>query len=280
MRFLWTFFAGLNFAALTLLVSAPLMVGVVMAAVALRGELWTTFSGESFFAVRDQGGNTSAQMVNVSFRTMMVSLPGEMRPRRLLLRLETRNPDVFHSERGQGRVRLDAWHLDDADDLRRLAAYTILTPGNAAHIDEDGLLMVERGGRRTTYSLATGEFLFDADGPLARFTIGNERSRYVAVAAADDDMPNGIVAVLTYANSHHAVRRLLLTAQDPTRARILRTAVTLSRPVARHEAAGTRIIDLALPSGTLGIPLSGEDLDLAGALVPEGMSLIELKPWK
>lgn len=280
MRVLWTFFAGLSFAALTLLVSAPLMVGVVAAGLALRGDLWTTFSGESFFAVRDDTGSTSAQMVNVSFRTIMISMPGEMRPRRLLLRLDVRNPDVFQTERGQGRVRLDAWHLDDADDLRNLAAYTILTPGRNASIDEDGMMVVERGGRRSTYSLASGEWLFDADGPVARFTIGSERHRYVAVAAADDDMPLGSVAVLTYASAHQPVRRLLLTAQDATRARILRSAVTLSRPVARHEAAGARIVDLALPAGTLGIPLSGDDLDLSGAQIPDGLSLIEIKPWK
>lgn len=279
MRVLWTFFAGLSFAALTLLVSAPLMVGVVAAALALRGELWTTFSGESFFAVRDEGGNTSAQMVNVSFRTIMVPVPGEMRPRRLLLRLDVRDPDVFQSDRGQGRVRLDAWHLDDAEDVRQLAAYTILTPGRAAQIDEDGLLVVERGGRRTSFSLATGEWLFDSDGPVARFSHGGG-PRYVAVAAADDDMPNGTVAVVTYASAHHPVRRLLLTAQDPTRARILRTAVALSRPVARHEGGGARSIDLVLSAGTLGIPLSGDNLDFAAARVPAGLSLIEITPWK
>lgn len=280
MRLAWTFFAGLIFAVMTMVVSAPLLAGAGVIAWLLRGETWTTLSGESFFAVRDVQGRTAGQMVNVDFRTVMVAMPGEMRPRRLLLRLEVRDPDVFTVQQGSGRVRLDAWALDDAVDLRRPALYTVVAPGRAAAIEPDGVLVVEKGGRRSAYSLASGAWLFDADAPVARFPIATDRDRYVAVSAADDDLPGGAIAVLTYANAHKPVRRLLLTAADPARARILRTSVALTRPVSRIEEGGGRVVELPLPAGTLRLPMDGDDIDLKRAVVPVGLALTEISPWR
>lgn len=280
MRFAWTFFAGLTFAALTMLVSAPLLVAAGVAAWLLRGETWTMLAGESFFAVRDVQGRTAGQMVNVTFRTVMVAMAGEMRPRRLLLRLEVRDPDVFTVQQGSGRVRLDAWALDDAADLRQQALYTVVAPGRAASIEPDGVLLVEKGARRSAYSLASGAWLFDADTPTAHFPVATGRDRYVAVAAADDDLPGGAIAVLTYASAHQPIRRLLLTAADPTRARILRTAVGLTRPVSRVEDTGGRVIELPLPAGTLRLPMDGDDLALARATIPAGLAITEVRPWK
>lgn len=280
MRFAWTFFAGLIFAALTMLVSAPLLAGIGLVAWLLRGELWTTLGGESFFAVRDVQGRTAGQMVNVGFRTAKVSMAGEMRPRRLLLRLEVRNPDVFAAEQRGGRVRLDAWALDDAADLKRAALYTVIAPGSAAAFEEEGVLVVEKGARRSAYSLADGTWLFDADTPTAHFPIENERTRYVAVSSADDDLPAGAVAILTYASPHRSVRRVLVTAADASRARILRTAVAMTRPVTRLDDGGGRVVELPLPAGTLRIPMAGDDLDLKRAAVPAGLGLTEVRPWK
>lgn len=280
MRFAWTFFAGLVFAALTLAISAPLMAGVGAVAWVLRGELWTTLSGESYFAVRDRSGRTAGQMVNVGFRTMMVAMPGQPRPSRLLVRLEVRNPDVFAADRAGGRVRLDAWALDDADDAKKPALYTILSPGTNATIDEDGLLVVDRGKMKSLYSLSSGQWLFDSDTPTARFTLEVDRHRYAAVATAEDDLPAGAVAVVTYASPQAPVRRLLLTAADPARARILRTAVALTRPVARVDEQGVRVIEVPLPAGTLRLPMAGDDLDLKRASVPAGLGVTEIKPWR
>lgn len=280
MRFAWTFFAGLIFAALTMLVSAPFLAGLGLAAWLLRGEIWTTLAGESFFAVRDVQGRTAGQLVNVSFRTVMVAIPGQLRPRRLLLRLEVRNPDVFAVEQGVGRVRLDAWSLDDAADLKKQALYTVIAPGRAASVEDDGVLVVEKGTRRSVYALAGGNWLFDADSPTAHFAIATDRNRYVAVSSAEDDLPAGAIAVLTYASAQKTVRRVLLTTTDPTRARILRTAVTLSRPLSRLDDTGMRVVELPLPAGTLRIPLMGDDLDLKGASLPAGVFMAELKPWR
>lgn len=280
MRFAWTFFAGLIFAALTMLVSAPLLAGVGLVAWLLRGELWTTLGGESYFAVRDVQGRTAGQMVNVGFRTAKVMMAGEMRPRRLLLRLEVRNPDVFAAEQRGGRVRLDAWPLDDAGDLKRTALYTVIAPGGVATVEDDGVMVVEKGARRSVYSLADGAWLFDADTPTAHFAIESERTRYVAVSSADDDLPAGAIAILTYASPHKALRRVLLTAADPSRARILRTAVGMTRPVTRLEDGGGRVVDLPLPAGTLRIPLAGDDLDLRRATVPAGLAVTEVRPWR
>lgn len=280
MRFAWTFYAGLAFAGLTLLISAPLWAGIFVAGWVLRGELWTTLSGESLFAVRNEDGRTSGRMINVGFRTIMVAVPGEPRPRRLLLRLEVRNPNVFAEGGGEGRVRLDAWPMDDAVDLRKPAMYTVVAPGTGATVDEDGMLVVERGARRSAYALASGRWLFDSDTQSARFAHENERQRHVALATADDELPAGAIAVLTYASAQSAVRRLLLTASDPLRARMLRTSVPLTRPVARHEDATGRVVELPLPAGLVRIPMVGDDLDLARATVPAGLALTEIRPWR
>ncbi|MGE5547439.1 MAG: hypothetical protein ACM33T_11110 [Solirubrobacterales bacterium] len=284
MRFLWTFFAGLVFAGFTLVVSAPLWLGTVGVAWLARGELWTTLSGESFFAVRADRGRTAGYLANVSFRTVMVPVVGEPRPRRLLLRVDVRNPDVFAGQgggQGGGRVRVDAWHLDDASDLHKPALYTVIAPGNGLTVEDD-MLMIERGGgRRSIYSSGEGRWLFDADTATAAFAQENERRRFVAVAAADEELPAGSIAVITYATSDAVLRRLLLRADDPTRARILRTAVTLSRPVARHDDSGRgRSVELPLPAGTLRIPMTGDAFDLAHASIPAGLALAEFRPWK
>lgn len=280
MRFAWTFYAGLTFAGLTLLISMPLLGGAVLAGWLMRGELWTTLAGESVFAVRNEDGRTAGQMVNVGFRTIMVAMPGQPRPRRLLMRLEVRNPDVFANSRGEGRVRLDAWPMDDAVDLKKPAAYTIIAPGTVANIDDDAILMVERGTRRSAYSLANGTWLFDADAPTTRFAQDNERQRYVALAVADDEWPAGSVAVLTYASNQGPIRRLLIGTTDPARARMLKLSVPLTRPVARHEDATARVVELPLAAGLIRIPMNGDDLDLAKATLPAGMKTTEIKPWK
>lgn len=280
MRFAWTFYAGLTFAGLTLLISAPLVGGIVLAGWLMRGELWTTLAGESLFAVRNEDGRTAGQMINVGFRTVMVAMPGEPRPRRLLLRLEVRNPDVFANSRGEGRVRLDAWAMDDAADIKKAALYTIIAPGTVATVDDDGMLVVERGSRRSAYALSSGAWLFDADAPLTRFAQENERQRYVALAAADDEWPAGSVAVLTFASNQAPLRRLLIGATDPARARMLKLSVPLTRPVARHEDASARVVEVPLAAGLIRIPLAGDDFDLAKATLPAGLKITEIKPWK
>ena len=279
MRGLGTFLAGVCFAAYVLVWSAPVLVALsLLGGLGGRFNLFEAVSGESVFGVRERDGQLQARMVNVNFHIAMVPIADEPRPRRLLLRLETVDVDVFDASRGEGQVRLDAWAMDGGRDMLRTPLYTVVAAGDDAGIEDDSLLVVSRGARRTAYALVSGRWLYEADGAVATFALEGER-RLVAVAAADEEMPVEAVAVVSYASIQAPLRRLLIVAADPSRARLLRSAVSLIRPVARLEDATHRWIDLALPAGTVRIPMASGTLDLARAEIPAGLALREMLPW-
>lgn len=281
MRLAWTFFAGLIFAGFIFLATSPLLaIGVGIGAWAFRGQTFSALAGESVFGVRDHDGRLDGRLVNVNFRVVMVPVAGDPRPRRLLLRLAVTDSDVFASGSAAGRVRLDAWPLDGAEDVRKPALYTVVAAGRAASVEDDGTLVVEHGSRRSVYALASGAWLYDTDSAVSSFALEGERRRVIAVSTAEDDMPAGSVAVLTYATNQAVLKRVLVTASDPARARLLRSSVALTRAVARVEDATRRTLDLPLPAGIVRIPMTGDDLDLAKAQLPVGLGLAELKPWR
>ncbi len=280
MRLLWTFFAGFGFACLALVVSAPLLGGMALVAWTARADLWTVLAGQSYFALKDDDGRMAGRIVNVAFHPLSVVLPNDPRPRRLLVRLEVTST-AFATTSAEGRVRLDAWPVDAALDLHKPPLYTLVVPGQGASLDAEGMLMVDRGnGRHTGYALASGAWLFDSDTPIATFAIDGEHRRFAALALADEEMPAGAVAVLAYVSPQAVLRRLLVRADDPARGRFLRGAVTMTRPVARLEDSHRRVLEIPFPAGTLRLAITGDDLDLAGAEVPAGLKLTEIRPWR
>lgn len=280
MRHVWTFLIGIAFAGFVMLVSSPLLLtGISVAAWLLKGITFSALSGESVFGVREQDGRLDGRLVNVTFHTQHVAMAGEPRPRRMLLRLEVTNADVFASRPGEGRVRLDAWPLDGVADVKRPALYTIVAPGRAANLAEDGTLVVERSSRRSVYALSNGAWLFDWEALPASFVAEGERRRMVALASVEEDMPAQSVAVLTLATAQAVLKRVMIVADDATRARLLRSSISMVRPVPRLDEATRRTIDLSLPAGLMRIPVNGDDLDLATAQVPPGLRLVELTAW-
>lgn len=280
MRFVWTFLIGIAFAALVAAISSPLLVaGMGVAAWLKRGQVFNALDGESVFGIREVDGRLDGRMVNVGFQTLHVAVPGDPRPRRMLLRLEVTNADVFASRLGEGRVRLDAWPLDSVADVRGPAMYTVIAPGRAATVSEDGTMTVEHGSRRSVYALAGGQWLYDWESLPSTYAVEGERRRVVALASVEEDMPPRTIAVLTLASAQSVLKRVLIAADDPTRARLLRSSMAMIRPVPRFEDATRRTIDLSLPAGTVRIPVVGDDLDLNAAQVPPGLRLLELRPW-
>jgi hypothetical protein len=280
MRLAWTFVAGLFFAGFVLLTTSPIFaIGVGVGWWAKRAELFNVLAGESLFGLRRADGQMQGRMVNVSFHTALVPIPGEPRPRRLLLRLDVINVDVFSTSRAEGLIRLDAWPLEAPEDLKQQPLYTIVAAGRAAIIEDDTTLVVERQTKRSVYSLGDGNWLYDADSPVAHFTLDGDRKRVVALSGMEDDMPANTVAVLTYAASQSVIKRVMVTAQDPTRARLLRSSVPLIRPLVRLDNATQRTIDLPLTAGIVRIPVIDDGLDLAKAQVPIGLNLVALTPW-
>lgn len=280
MRFVWTFLIGIAFAGFVMLMSSPLLVaGIGVAAWAWKGTTFNALSGESVFGIREKDGRLDGRMVNVSFQTMHVAVPGDPRPRRMLLRLEVTNADVFASRPGEGRVRLDAWPLDGVEDVRKPALYTIVAPGRAATLADDGTLIVEHGARRSVHSLAGGQWLYDWESVPASYAAEGDRRRIVALASVEEDMPPRAIAVLTLATAQTVLKRVMIVADDSTRARLLRSSVGMIRPVPRLDDVNRRTIDLSLPAGLMRIPVVGDDLDLANAQIPAGLRLVELKAW-
>ena len=280
MRNAWAFLAGIFFAGYVIMWSVPLAVlGALVVGWGGHVNLFHAFSGESVFGVRDLDGRMQARLVNVNFSPALVSMPGQPRPRRLLLRLEVVNADVFAGTEGQGRVRLDAWPLEDQSDIMAPPLYTIIAPGRTGRVEDDAVLVVENGSRRSVYALNDGGWLYDSDGIEAGFTDGGRR-RMIAAVAAGEEMPPGSVAVVSYASPQRVMKRLLVLASDPTRARLLRTSVALIRPMVRDDELGRRWLDLTLPAGIIRIPFLVNELDIEHASVPPGLALGEITPWR
>jgi hypothetical protein len=278
MRKLWAFYAGIIVAAVVTLFTMPIVAGVAVL-MALTGghHQKATLMGGSSFAVHDDQGRMVVRLVNRSFNTVSVMMHGEPRPRRMLLRQEVAVPDALG--RAEGRVRVDAWLLDSAGDLNKPPLYSMLANGTALHLGDDGLMWVDRAGRRSAYGLADGLWMFDTDGPVVTLSPDGEARRIAAVAAAEDDMPTRSVAVIAYATQTRTLRRVMLAADDPFRARALRAAATGMRLVLRHDDRGGRVLELPLAAGIVRLPVKADDLDLAAATVPAGLKLVPFEPW-
>lgn len=280
MRILGTFMAGFGFAVVVMVITAPLwLLAAGTTLWSLRDTMFSALEGESVFGLRERDGHLEGRVINVGFHAAQVLVPDDPRPRRILLRLEVVDADVFSAEAGEGRVRLDAWRLDRPADLKQPPLYTIVAPGRGASLPDDGTLVVDRGQRRSVYSLSAGAWLFDADSPVTSFNADGDRRRFIAVSVAEDDLPPTSLAVLTYASPQAALRRLLVATNDPSLAKLMRSAIPVVRPVVRTEGNATRVVDLALPAGTIQIPMAGDDLDLTRMRTPPGIVVTEFKPW-
>lgn len=280
MRKLWAFYAGIIVAAVVTMFTLPIVV-VVAAMMAVTGGPRhddSMLAGGSSFSVRDEKGRMAVRLINRSFNTVSVMMHGEPRPRRLLLRQEVAVPDALG--RAEGRVRVDAWLLESAADLKKPPLYSMLANGTALSLGDDGLMWVERAGRRSAYGMADGLWLFDADSPVVTLSPDGESRRLAAVATAEDDMPTRSVAVIAYATQTRLLRRVLLAADDPFRARALRAATTGMRLVLRQDDGGRRVLELPLAAGVVRLPIKADDIDLATATVPAGLRLIPFHPWK
>jgi hypothetical protein len=279
MRVLWILPVGFLFALFILLVTSPMQVLTGgMLANWLRGDVFSALSGESVFGIRDLDGRLDGRLVNVGFHTLWIRADGDPRPRRLLLRLEVANGDVFANRMGEGRIRFDAWPMDGAADLHRPPLYSVVAVGRMATVEET-VLKVDHGSRHSVYGLADGSWLYDYDVPPVVVPMENDMRRVVVLSSADADVVPGGIAVLSLASDRKTFRRLVIVAQDATRARLLRSGLASVHPVLRSDDPALRSIDLALSVGIVRLPLVGGDFDLARAQLPQGLDLVELRPW-
>jgi len=281
MRLLWILPVGFFFAVFVLTLTSPLLVltgGVVTHF--LRDDVFSALSGESVFGVRNLDGRLDGRMVNVGFHTVWIRDGQDNTPHRLLVRLEVSNADVFATRTDEGRIRFDAWPMENAADLLRSPLYSVIASGRTATIEE-GTVQIDHGSRHSIYSLTDGKWLYDYDVPPVIMNVDNDRRRVVAISTADADMVPGGIAVLTFASDRKVIRRFAIAVQEAARARVLRSAMTMIHPLIRTEESNRRTIELVLSAGLVRLPLLvlGDDLDLSQAQLPPGLELIELRPW-
>lgn len=278
MRSTWPFIAGAIFAGLVTLFTLPITVatGLIMKAAASYGRNEATLAGGSAFSLRDDKGRISSTLVNTTYSVVSVPITGEPRPRRTLLRQR-----LALDEGGEGVASLTAWPVGAPSELRKAPLFHISMPAHAASLGEDFLFWTEKGGRRTAYSLASGDWLFDADLPLAALTFEPDIRRIAALSQADEEYASrGGVAVFTYAAPGRVIRRVVLVADDPIRAGMLRATLSATRLVAyTDETVGGRVVELPLGSGAVRIPVSPNDMDVRRAILPSGMRLVVLQSW-
>src|SRR5205814_650452 len=81
------------------------------------------------------------------------------------------------------------------------------------------------------YKLGSGEHLFDTYVPLTKFSISREvrTMRYAGLDVPPDNSSDArlkephVVGVLTYASATKVIREMLITADDPKQAQLLRS---------------------------------------------------------
>lgn len=278
MRSTWPFMAGVIVAALVTLFTMPIVAatGLIMMVAGSFGRSETTLGGGSLFAIKDDHGRISTRLINTTYSVLSVPITGEPRPRRTLLRQR-----LSVGEDGDGRASLSAWLMGSPAELRHAPLFHLVVSADTANIGDDVLFWTEKGGRRSAYSLANGDWLFDADLPLVTFSFDPDFRRLAAVSKADEEYaPRGGVAVFTYAAPGRVLRKAVLVVDDPIRAGTLRATLSATRLVTyTDDALGGRVIELPLGAGAVRIPLSPNDMDLGRAQLPAGLSLVPIQLW-
>ena len=181
----------------------------------------------------------------------------------------------------------DAWPL--GVDLKRQPLYSLTVPGIDPRILAGGVLQVSRGLEDvewwSVYKLGSGTHLLDTYVPLVRFSLRGE-TRYAGLEVPPDDSPDprltapNVLAVLTYASPEKIIREVLLTCDDPQRARLLRSYFDSTRTMTFSDGA-LRIAFRQSPplppdAITVTIPVVNDDLAAAGKM-PNG---VRVAVWK
>jgi hypothetical protein len=224
-----------------------------------------------------EGGAEALEMINVRFE----------RTSRLLLRETVRTKEVVDEKGMDASTLVEAWPL--GTDPQQKPLYSVKVDGVDPRIVHGELLQVSRGVEDvdwwSLYKLGTGEHLLDTYVPLLRVWTGEE-NRYVGLDVPPDDAsdarltaPN-VVAVLTLAASDKVISELLITCDDPQRARLLKSYFDSTRELAftgsairvtiRENTPGARPLNIT-------VPIAKGELDSAHTQAPQG---IHLAPWK
>jgi hypothetical protein len=247
------------------------------------------------------------ETTSVVYETTSNYVPGRPPDERLLLRKITKRKQVVDEKGEEASTTIEAWPLGTA--LTQKPIYSLTLPGIDCESVDGNVLVTLLGLEDTQWwsvnKIGSGEHLFDTYVPLLRFSISREvgEMRYVGLEVPADNSKDQrlrdskVVAVLTYASRDKVLREVLITADDPKKAQLLRSYDDTTRTVTKVEretgvaAAGKRAPEPARslritfsenypspPNATsIVIPIVKDDLDLAHATVPLKM---RVAAWK
>ena len=271
---------------------------LVLLTVPLFGQGQKPYQGQSAstFSLSVKDNQETIEISNVAYEVTGTAVPGRPAIERLVLRKSTRTKHVVDDIGEEASTTVEAWPL--GVDFRQKPLYTLKVDGVEPAIIEGDVLQVSRGLEEvqwwSLYKLGNGEHLFDTHTPLVKFTIARETltMRYAGLDVPADDSADArlkephVVAVLTYASSSKVIREVLITADDPKQAQLLRSYADSAHILEGVEQnAVVRSLKITIrqnyPSApnpvVLTIPLAGDDLDPAHAQVP---ARLHVAAWK
>ena len=241
-------------------------------------------------------GTKTVEIQNIFYQLSWAGVPGRPKDERLLLRKTTHSTQVLGDKGVESTVMLEAWPL--GMDTKFKPLYSVKVPGTDGQIVEGALFVASRGlddvDWWSVYKLGTGQHLFDTYASLLNFSISRETltMRYVGLEVPPDDTKDTrlkqpkVVAVITWASEDKVLHEWMLTCDDAKRAQLLRSYADTTRKLAVGERAnGSLTLNLSFrenfPSPPnpvdLGIPVLGDDLDIAHAQLP---AQFHLSVWR
>lgn len=254
----------------------PLLLVCAMLAIAQVDRPFQSQSTSSVVSTIKDGQRT-VEVVNVGYE-----LSGK-----LLLRKTTRTKEVIDEIGVEALTTIEAWPL--GVDPRQKPQYSLKVDGVDARVVDGALITILRGVEDTewwsVYQLHTGARLFDTYVPLLGFSIRRDllTMRYAGFEIPERQ-PANLVGVLIYGSADHAIRKALITSDDPKQATALRSFADASRVLTLVETPA-RALRLAIsqnyPSApatvTITIPIVKDDLDIAHAQMP---AHVHIAAWK
>jgi hypothetical protein len=268
-----------------------LLSAVTLTAQQRRPERKVRDQATSNLAYNVDSSSETVEITNTAFEVVGPGIPGRPVDQRLVLRKTTQTKQVLGDIGMEATTTVAAWPL--GTDLTQKPVYSITVNGMDPKVLDNEVLVISRGLEEvewwSIYKVGSGEHLFDTYTPLVQFSTKRDERvlRYAGIqVAADDDTdarlraPN-VIGVLTYASSERVIRQVLLTADAPQNAPLLRSFADSTRTV---EFANGRIVlsisrNYPARASTVSIvmPVAADDLDLARAQLPAG---IHAATWK
>jgi hypothetical protein len=253
---------------------------------------WAMLGGQTFQATSPStiklSGNT-VETTNVAYDVVSID------KKRLLLRKTVSSKVVLDEPGTQATTKLEAWPL--AASLTQKPVFSVQASGTDGRVVDGTLFVIDRGLEEvewwSVYELTGGRHLFDTYVPLVGVSVSRDevKRRYLGLEIPPDDAKDvrlkqaNVVGVVIYASAEGLKREALLTCDDPKQAQVLRSYADSTRTLALTDEIPPRGFKIVISTNApapasavqVMVPLSGDDLDLAHAVLPKGMHLTR---WK